>query len=375
VVLLIGAALMIKSFVRLTNVDVGFNPENVLSMELRMLSRANAPDQVAFVQQVLQRLESLPGVTNAGFVESLPARGGNSQSNKRSKMLEGPMAGDPSAQMTIEPRFATPGYFQTMGIRLLSGRLFSDADNAESQPVVVVSERMAVECWPGEDPIGKRLLWNWKKDQRPMVIGVVADVRRYHQEPSLMLYFPFSQNPDSFLSLAIRGASDASSLMSAVRNQIFDIDRRVVIDNVMTMEQRLGDSVAQPRFYALLLSWFAGMGMLLAVIGLYGVLSYTVSQQTREVAIRVALGAQHRDILTLVVGQGLVLTIIGLAVGLAGAVVLSRLMRSLLFGVAGTDPATYVTVSLMLLLTAVLACYLPARRATKIDPMLALRYE
>jgi len=184
-----------------------------------------------------------------------------------------------------------------------------------------------------------------------------------------------AKKPDAFVSLAIRTATDAVTLAAAVRQRIFEGDRRVVIDNVMTMEQRLGDTVAQPRFYALLLSWFAGMGMLLAVLGLYGVLSYTVNQQTREVGIRVALGAQPRDILKLVVGYGLVLTFIGLTVGLAGAFALSRLLMSLLFGVTATDPATYSTVSLLLLLTALLACYLPARRATKVDPMVALRYE
>ncbi len=375
VVLLVGAGLMINSFIRVTSIDTGFNPENVLSMELRMLAREKPPEQTAFVDQVLERVRSLPGVKDAAFVESLPMVGGSSQSNKRSKMLEGPIAGDPDAQMKIEPRFATPDYFQTMGIRLLRGRLFTDQDTAETQPVVIVSERMAREAWPGEDAIGKRLLWNWKKDQRPTVIGVVTDITQYDREPALALYYPFSQNPDSFLSLAVRSSSDPLNLIAGIRNQIFEVDPRVVVDDVMTMEQRLGDLVAQPRFYAVLLGAFAVMGMLLSIIGLYGVISYLVSQRTREVGIRIALGAQSHDIFKLVIGHGLALTLIGFATGLVGAFALSRLLDSLLFGVTATDPATYAVISLLLLTTTFAACYLPARRATRVDPVIALRYE
>ncbi|HEY7544763.1 MAG TPA: FtsX-like permease family protein, partial [Blastocatellia bacterium] len=216
--------------------------------------------------------------------------------------------------------------------------------------------------------------------QRPTVIGVVSDVRRYGQEPSPNFYGPFGQSYSSINHgperyLVIRAATDMANLTAAVRNQILEADPRVVIDNVMTMEQRLGDSVAQPRFYAVLLGAFAAMGMLLAVIGLYGVISYLVTQRTHEVGIRIALGAQSRDIFKLVVGHGLALTLIGFAIGLVGAFALSRLLNSLLFGVTATDPATYAVISLVLLTATFAACYLPARRATRVDPVIALRYE
>ncbi len=375
VVLLIGAGLMINSFVRLTSVDVGFNSENVLSMQINMLSRPKEPEQAAFAREAARRIEGLPGVKEAAFIDSLPTEGGNSQSNKRSRMLEGPINGDPDAQMTIEPRFATPEYFQTLGIGLVKGRLFTGADTSDAQPVVIVSQRMAEQAWPGEDPIGKRFLWNWKENQKPTVIGVVTDVRLYDQEPGPILYAPFDQSPSAGSYLVIRASSDPSNLTAAIRNQIFEIDRRVVVDNAMMMEQRLGNSVAQPRFYAVLFGLFAAMGMLLSVLGLYGVISYSVSQQTHEIGIRIALGAQRRDIFKLVIGHGLVLTIIGLAVGLVGAFLLSRLLTSLLFGVTATDAATYVVVSILLMATALVACFVPARRATRVDPGVALRYE
>jgi putative ABC transport system permease protein len=376
VVLLVGAGLMIKSFVRLTNVDIGFDSKNVLSLQLDMLSRSKKAEQTDFVREVLGRTSALPGVTQAAVIDFLPTEGGASQSNKRSSLLEGPILVDPDAQMTIVPRAATPAYFETMGIKLLRGRLFDDSDTADAQPVVVISEQMAQQSWPGEDPIGKRFLWSWAKDQRPTVIGVVNDVRESNlsQEPPPYVYIPFSQNPDSFISLVVRSA-DSSKLATAIRGQILAIDRGVAIEKVMTLEQRLGDLVAQPRFYTFLFGWFAGMGMLLAVLGLYGVLSYTVSQRTHEVGIRVALGARSQDILKLIVGHGLVLISTGLALGLAGAVALSRLMSSLLFGVTATDPATYVAVSSLLLAIAMLACYLPARRAAKVDPLAALKCE
>jgi len=381
VILLVGAGLMINSFMRLTNVDVGFKAENVLSLQLTMLARTQAAEQAAFSQEVLTRVEGLPGVREAALIDSLPVAGGSSQSEKRSVFLEGPLAGNPDAEITLEYHWATPGYFQTMGLRLLRGRLFTDADTSGTQAVVVVSEQLARQAWPGEDPIGKRLVLGQAENQRPTVIGLVTDVRRYGQEPSPNFYAPFGQNFSAINHspvhrlLIIRTATDPLNLAAAVREQILAIDRRVVIDQVTTLKERLSNTAAQPRFYAVLLGWFAAMGMLLSVIGLYGVMSYTVNQQTREVGIRLALGAQRRDILTLVVGHGLVLTLIGLAVGLVGAFALSRLLTSLLFGVTATDPATYVIVSLLLLLTALVACYLPARRATKVDPMVALRYE
>jgi predicted permease len=377
VVLLVGAGLMVNSFVRLTRVNVGFTPENVLTLKFDALAREKEPEQAAFAQEVVQRIQALPGVRQAAVIDSLPTEPGSTQSNSRGKFLEGALVGDPEEKLTIEAHYATPGYFQTMGIRLIRGRLLTDADAAGSQPVVVVSEQLARDAWHGEDPVGKRLLWNWAKDQTPLVVGVVSDVRQSNlsREAGPALYAPFSQSPSSQGFIAIRTATDPMNLASAVRNDILAMDRRVVLADVMTLDERLGDLVAQPRFFAVLLGWFGATGMLLSLVGLYGVLSYSVSQMTREIGIRVALGAERRDILRLVAGHGLVLTFAGLALGLAGALALSRLLGGILFDVSPTDPATYATISLLLVATALAACYIPARRATKVDPMVALRYE
>ncbi len=380
VILLVGAGLMINSFVRLTSINVGFDEENVLSLRLNTLARQSAPEQVAFMREILPRVQSLPGVKAAALIDALPMARGSSQSDKRSVLLEVPLTGNSDTEITLEYHWVTPGYFQTMRLGLLKGRLFTDADTTGTQPVVVVSQYLAQQAWPDEDPIGKRLLLGEAENQHPTVIGVVTDVRRYGQQPSPNFYSPFSQtysaiNHGAISYLVIRTATDPLNIAAALREQILDVDRRVIVDQVMTMEEHLSQTVAQPRFYAVLFGWFAAMGVLLAALGLYGVLSYAVSQQTREVGIRIALGAEPHDILKLIVGHGIVLTLIGLAIGLAGAFALSRLLGSLLFEITATDPLTYFIVALLLLLTALLACYLPARRATRVDPMVALRYE
>jgi putative ABC transport system permease protein len=377
-VLLVGSGLMANSFIHLIRVNSGLKTENVLSMQLQLLSRQTAPEQRAFAAELLPRIQALPGVKNVALINGLPiSETGNSQSGKRSVMLQIPFAANPEEEIYLEPREATPGYFQTLGIRLLRGRLFTDADNAESQPVVVVSESLAQEAWAGEDPLGKKLRLGSTEKQWPTVIGVVSDVRHHqlNQAPTPLLYAPFSQNPDSFVALVVRTESDPAKLTSVIRKNVLATDGRVVINGVMTMDQRLSDLVAVPRFFSLLLGWFAVMGLMLSVIGLYGVISYAVSQRTREMGIRMALGAQQWEVLKLVVGHGLVLAVTGIVFGLAGAFVLSRLLISQLFGVTATDPATYLSVSVLLFSVALLACYFPARRATKVDPLIALRYE
>jgi len=377
-ILLIGGGLMINSFLRLTRVDAGVNTENVLSLQLNLLSRQTEDERVAFAREVIERLRSVPGIQEAGLIDHIPlGRGYVSQSDKRGKLLPVPFAGNPDEELEFEPRIATPGYFPAMGISLVSGRFFTETDTSASEPVILVSETMARQFWPGENPLGKRLRWGSRKDGQPIVIGVVSDVRHHNlnQAPTPILYAPFNQEPDSYISLAVRALTDPNALISIVRNQVLAVDRRTVISDVMTMQQRLGSLVEQPRFYALLFGWFGAMALLLSVIGLYGVISYTVSQRMREMGIRIALGAQRRDILKLVIGHGLVLTAIGIALGLAVSLALARILKSLLFDVSVTDPVTFASVAILLVAVSLLACWLPARRAMKVDPILALRLD
>lgn len=379
VVLLVGAGLMMKSFLRLTSVDLGFVSENILTVRMNMLARQKEPDQIAFAQELLPRVKAMPGVTDAALVGVVPTEPTSSQTNKRRAVVEGPLSGDPDEEVTIRHMPATESYFHLMGIRLIKGRLFGETDTAAAPPVVVVTEQTAREFWPGEDPIGKRLLWSWVDGQRPTVIGIVSDVRVYDSnkdpEPTSFVYSSFYQSPERSAYLAVRTADDPTKLTETIRSQILGLDRRVVVDNISTMDARLGKQVAQPRFYSILLGCFAAIGTLLSILGLYGVISYLVSQRTHEMGIRIALGAQNRDILRLVLGRGLALTVAGLAVGLAGAVALTRLLESVLFEVTPADPVTYAGVSILLLGFAALAYYVPARRATKVDPVIALRNE
>ncbi|MGH6960880.1 MAG: ABC transporter permease, partial [Dongiaceae bacterium] len=315
--LVVTAGLLIESFRRMRNAPLGVEPENVLTFWL-IPSEVRVPPAAApaFVARVLEAVARVPGVQSATVDGGAPLSG----TATSTLYMEGRPLPLPGPAPPVLRHYVGPDHFRTLGIPLRRGRVFTDADAAGAPRVAVISDAAARRFWPGEDPIGKRLLLGEAKNERPTVIGVVADVRRYSQAPSPNFYAPFGQtyrsiNHSAVSHLVIRAATDPLNLTAAVREQILAVDRRVVIDQVMTLEQRLSNVVAQPRFYAVLLGWFGAMGLLLSVIGLYGVISYSVSQMTREVGIRIALGAQRRDILKLVVGHGLVLTIIGLALG------------------------------------------------------------
>lgn len=378
-VLLVGAGLMINSFFRLRNVNPGFNPKNLLTMNV-VLPRSKYPNRArrtAFYNEVLQRVESLPGVESAGVITNLPL---TFKGNNSGVTIEG-RPEPPADQIPIViSRVVSYGYFRTMGIALSKGREFDGQDRADTRASIIVSESTARTFWPDEDPIGKRLkLGRYNSDDPWMsVVGVVKDVRQFELDvdPKPQVYFTYTQMPDfAPRDLVVRTSSDPLQLAAAVRNEVWAVDKDQPVSNVSTMEAILADSVARERFNMLLLAIFAAVALALAAVGIYGVMSYSVTQRTHEIGVRMALGANRSDVLKLVVGQGVKLVSVGVAIGLASAFALTRVMESLLFGVSATDPATFAVISIVLVAAAMLASYIPARRATKVDPMIALRYE
>jgi putative ABC transport system permease protein len=374
-VLLAGAGLMIRSFLRLTHVNPGFAPDHVLTMRME-LSAAKYPEPLkrqAFFQQTLERIRALPGVISAGAVGELPLGGGV---RSATFAIEGRPTGPNEALPHSDIRTITPGYFQTMKIPLLKGRDFTEQDNADGRKVAMIDETLARLYWPGEDPIGKRL--DLQFVDKPIwmeIVGVVGSIKHkgLDAEYKGQIFYPLAQGGNLSMHLVARTTIDPLSLVSAARGAIRAVDPDQSIYRVMTMEQVVADAVAQPRLTTLLLGAFAVLALVLAAVGIYGVLSYAVTQRTREIGIRMALGAGQRDVLNLVVRHGMLLTLLGALFGLTASIALTRLMRTLLFGVNANDPLTFIVVALLLSLVALLACWIPARRATKVDPLVALR--
>ncbi|HKP88091.1 MAG TPA: ABC transporter permease [Blastocatellia bacterium] len=376
---LIGAGLLINSFLKLRSVDPGFNPDNLLTMNV-VLPRSKYTDQArrtAFYDELLQRVESLPGVESAGVITNLPL---TFKGNNNGVTIEGRPEPPPDQVPIVITRTISPSYFHTMGIALLKGREFNRQDAQDAPGAVVVSEATARSFWPGEDAIGKRIKLGGYNSDEPWlsVVGVVKDVRQFELDidPKPQIYLPYSQI--LYLAprdLVVRTTGDPLSLAAAVRGEVWAIDKDQPVSNISTMSQIMSRSVARQRFNTLLFGLFAGVALALAAVGIYGVMSYSVTQRTHEIGIRMALGANPGNVLRLVVGQGLKLVAAGVAIGLAFAFALTRLMESLLFGVSATDPATFALISLALVAVALFASYIPARRATKVDPMVALRYE
>lgn len=376
--LLVGAGLMTKSFVRLQQVDPGFDATNVVSMNIALPTSKYRQQQVnVFYDQLIERLKNLPGVKSVAGINPLPL----SNSNVSSRfVVEGapfvPLADRPYAGV----RVVTPDYFQTMSIPNLKGRSFTEQDRENTPRVIIVNEAMASRYWPSEDVIGKRLGYVEEfsdKQEWLQIVGVVGDVRHKALETEVMpeVYFPYKQSPQNFMNLVVRTTSDPTSIVPAIRGQILSVDKDQPVSDIMTMEQRVAKSVAAKRFVMFLLGTFSILALGLAAVGIYGVMAYLVTQRTQEIGVRMALGAQKRDVLKLVVLKGMVLAIIGTTIGLVASLALTRVMRSLLFEVTPTDWLTFVISSAVLLIVALLACYIPARRATKLDPLIALRYE
>ncbi len=373
--LLVGAALLIKSFVNLQRVDPGFNPKDVVRVDVG-LPRTRYPERnqsATFYKQLLDRVAALPGVQSAGAVSSLPLSGGGTDSDFG---IEGRPPAEPGQNPVAWYSSVTPGYFRAMGIRLLRGREFTEADNADAPKIVLISETMARRYFSEEDPVGKRLVFGGASDLRE-IVGVISDVKFFglNLDARPSMYFPHQQNPARGMSLVVRTQGNPLTLATAIRGQVSALDRDLAVSNVMTMEQLVGVSLAEPRFVLLLLGAFAAVAMLLSAIGVYGVVSYSVTQRSHEIGVRMALGAQMSDVLKLVVGQGMTLVLGGVGLGLIAAFALSRVMESLLFGVSATDGTTFAATSVILAGVALGACFVPARRATKVDPMVALRYE
>jgi putative ABC transport system permease protein len=377
-VLLVGAALLMKSFARLLDVEPGFNPENVLTFQLQLAdlepSRyAREEERAAFVQQLMDRLRVLPGVENAGGVLALPLSGASESTDV---VLEGrestPFEQSPEADYTI----VTANYFETLQIPLLQGRDFNAQDKRDALRVIVINDILAQRLWPGQEPIGKRLRVGFEREQRE-VIGVVGSIKQTTLDAVARpaMYLPHSQAPNSGMTVVVRTLGEPLSMAAAVREEVRAIDKDVPVSEVKTMERVLGASVAQPRFSMLLVGLFAALALILSAVGIYGVMSYSVSRRAHEIGVRMALGAGAAQVLKLVLKDGMTLALAGIGLGLLGAFALTRLMASLLFEVSAKDPGTFAGVAVFLGVVAFIACYIPARRATKVDPLTALRNE
>lgn len=380
-VLLVSAGLMLKSFNRLLSVDPGFDPGNVLTVNVSLPQRGYEEPQkrAAFYHDAVGRISTLPGVESASAVSILPL---SPTTQSGTTTAENSSVGPDDIGVEADWRWITPDYFKTMSATLVRGRNFTEDDKEGAERVAIVDETFARRFYPNEDAIGKRIKRGGFKSQNPWmtIVGVIKYIKnkRLDAGSHVQAYFPYYQDPQpNSMSLAVRTRPtiDPVSLSPSVRQAVQEVDRNQPIYNIRTMQQIVSESVAQQRLSMLLLAIFACSALLLAAVGLYGVLAFLVNMRTHEIGIRMALGASTRDVLKLIVGQGMLLTIIGIAVGLVGAFALTRIMSSLLFGVSATDPWTFMGVALILALVAFVACLIPARRATRVDPMVALRYE
>jgi len=377
--LLVGSGLLLESFAKLRGVDPGFRGDGVLT--LRLYDAAKYRDfakRSEFFARVLERVRALPGVQAAGFTSALPLTwdGGTNGFTP-----EG-IAPRHDVNWDANNRVVTPGYFEAMRIPLRRGRRFQETDGPDAPPVAIINETMARKFWPSQDPLGKRFKFGDPDDKMPWhrIVGIVADVHqmRLNEPPRQEMYFPYWQAKDNWMvprDLALHTTGDPLSLAGAVRQAVWSIDKDQPVSNVMTLDDLLDQEVAQRRVQAALLGGFAALALILACVGIYGVLSYLVTQRTREIGVRVALGASASDVFRTVAGQGMTLAALGIAAGLAGALALSRLLGSLLFGVGAGDPVAYAGAVVVFGAVALAACYFPARRAAHVDPMVTLRYE
>lgn len=372
-VLLIGAGLLLKSFLQLRGLDPGFKTDHILRLTINLTpSKYPKPaDQSRFFQQVLERVSGLAGVQSAGIDDGLDLSGVDGNTVTGCKIEGRPETFD------ADWAAVSSDFFRVVGIPLIKGRAFAESDREGAPSVVIVNESFVRHYFPNENCLGKRMD-NWVREHdRLTIVGVVPDVRGYgtKKQNRPQLYLPYLQDGHAYMDLLVRTAGDPMDLAAAVRSQIRSVDADQPPYDIMTLEQGLREFLAPQRINMLLLATFAALALALASIGIYGVISYSVSRRTHEIGVRAALGAQPRDVLRLVLGQGMLLVGIGLGIGLAASFALSRVISSMLYGVSATDPLTFAGIALLLSIVAWMACYIPARRATKIDPMDALRRE
>jgi len=379
VVLLAGAGLLFRSFLRLQSVDTGFVSQQVLTARLTPsgTNYTNDADYAKFYNGVIEKVGAIPGVQDVALINTLPLYKGPTSGFR----VEGRPVTTPDKWPSVNYRVVSPNYFRAMGIPVLQGRAYTDRDNENAPLVMMVNQQLAREIFPDENPVGKRITFGGTNtDGQPRwfeIVGVVANVRslELREAPTAELYFSAQQDLWPAMSLVVRSSVEPSSLGASVRQAVNEVDRSVPVADVKTMDHVVNESITQPRFNLFLLGLFSTVAMILSAAGIYGVTAYTVTQRTRELGIRLALGAQVGDVLKMILGQGMAVIGVGLAAGLAAAFGLMRLLRSLLFGVGENDPLTFAAITGVLVLVALIACYIPARRATKVDPLVALRSE
>jgi putative ABC transport system permease protein len=384
--LLISAGLMLKTFLHLQRAEPGFNPNGVLTFNLQLPgAKYNDWRQVsAFYSRLLDRIKTLPGAQSADATSFLPLEKGW----PLKIMIVGQPQPEPGEEPIGQYRPISRGYFQTMRIPLIEGREFTERDNADARGVVIINQAMASRYWPDEDPIGKRVAHTTGRQFGPLgrimpaslefeIVGVVGNEKNngLNAAADPAIYFSHDQFAYRSMSVVARSASDPMSLLGPIQNEVWAMDSSVPISDVKTATDILANSVAQPRFTLLLLGVFAGLALALAAVGIYGVMSYSITQRAREIGIRMALGARSSDVLRMTLKEGFKLALIGIGIGIAGAVLITRVMTSLLYGISATDPVIYAAVSIILAGVALAACFVPALRATRVDPMVALRYE
>jgi putative ABC transport system permease protein len=379
--LLVCSGLLLNSFLRLQRVDPGFDSHNVLTFRIDLPSnRYSQQTQVApFYQQLISRIEAAPGVKSVSAISHLPLSSYRGRTGFSIEGIASPT--DDPAPYPTDFRSVTPGYFKTMGVQLIKGRDFTSRDGLRSTQVAIINEALARRYFPNQDPLGKRIRPGIGIDDRGWlmreIVAVVSDSKHgsLREEPPPYIYLPHGQFPRHGMTLVVRAASDPKALIGVVQKEAHTLDSELPVFSIRTLDQYLASSVAEPKFSALLLGLFAGLALILSCIGLYGVMSYAVAQRTRELGIRMALGAQPRDALKLVIRQGIGLALLGAAIGSAGAAGLTRMMKGWLFGVSPTDPLTFAVAALLLTVVALLSCWIPARRATKVDTITVLRSE
>ncbi|HSL55525.1 MAG TPA: FtsX-like permease family protein [Pyrinomonadaceae bacterium] len=375
VVPLTGAGLLLRSFVRLLQVDPGFSKERVLALQVFLPRNFNEREKmIAFFDQSLEKIKGVPGIEAAAVVATPPFINLDQDAPFN-------IAGRPAPPQGSEPTaFYAPvssDYLNALSIPLKKGRFFTSFDTAEAPPVVVINETMARRYFPNEDPVGQRLIVMFGNTRTREIVGVIGDVLHngLHAEPRAEMFVPHQQSASAHMTFLVRTTTEPGSQLAAVKRAIREVNPNQTFARTATMEELVADSLKERRFNLFLLGLFAAIALLLATIGIYGSISYSTRQRTNEIGVRIALGAQSRDVLRLIVGQGIWLALIGVAIGLGVALLLTRAIRSFLFGVSPTDPLTFLAISVLLLLTALIASLIPARRATKVDPLVALRNE